>query len=188
MTDDDWSNLTHWLKLPDAARHPIENELDLYRRVAESAASPPSETRKKLEHAASAVDKVLELIEGFGPDEHSAFVEREGPTPRLDALKLLVKQHAELTAVRDRIATAAGKPQRGKTGSDASNARALVRRVSEIVETYIGTPLNKGKPELDFAEKLGKLAEPQVSIYSIKGAIENLASKKLAAENSANSG
>jgi hypothetical protein len=84
---DDGSNLARWLKLPDAARQPIENELDLYRRFAESAAPPPSETRKNLEHAASAADNLLELIEGFGPDEHSAFVEREGPTPRLDALE-----------------------------------------------------------------------------------------------------
>ena len=174
MITDEWSKLTFRLRLPDAARQPIENELDIYRRFAQSAASPPSETRKKLEYAASAVGKVLELIEGFGPDEHSAFVEREGPTPRLDAFNFLIKQHADLTALRDRIGTAARKLRRGKTGSDASNARALVRRVSEIVETYIGTPLNKGKPELDFAKKLGELADPKVKFHSIKGAIENL--------------
>lgn len=189
MTDEQWSLLTAWLKVPAAARERIENELDLYRRVAESAASPPSETRENLERVAKAADRLVGLIEGFGPDEHYALMENgEGPTPRLDAHNFLVKQHAQLAVLRDRLATAAAKLGRGKTGSDASNARALVRRVSEIVEIHIGSTLNKGKPELDFAEKLGKLAELQISFFSIKVAIENLATKKLADEKSANSG
>jgi hypothetical protein len=215
MTDEQWSTLTKWLKVPAAARAPIENELDLYRRAADAATSPPSETRKNLERAAEVADKLLGLIEGFGPDEHCALAERGesvalshlsaslaapegvaptrvavvgGSAPRLDALKLMVEQHAQLSALRDRMATAAAKVGRGKTGGDASNTRALVKRVSEIVETYAGTPLNKGKRELDFAEELGKLADPPISANSIKGAIETLAQKKLSAENSANSG
>jgi hypothetical protein len=111
-----------------------------------------------------------------------------GVTPRLDTFKLLADQHAQLTALRDRMATAAAKIGSGKTGSDASNARALVKRVSEIIETYTGTPLNKGKAGLDFAEKLGRLADPPISPNSIKGAIETLKAKKLAAEKSASSG
>jgi hypothetical protein len=102
MTDEQWSDLTYRLKLPDVARGPIENELDLYRRVADSAASPPSETRENLERAANTADRLLGLIEGFGPDEHYAFVEQdEGASPRLDALKLLSEQHAQITAIRD---------------------------------------------------------------------------------------
>jgi hypothetical protein len=85
---------------------------------------------------AEVADKLLGLIEGFGPDEHCALVERDqsatlshlgasltapeggaptratvvgGSTPRLDALKLLVEQHAQLTVLRDRMATAAAK-------------------------------------------------------------------------------
>jgi hypothetical protein len=215
MTDEQWSTLTAWLKVPAPARAPIENELDLHRRSADAATSPPSETRKNLERVAEVADKLLGLIEGFGPDEHCALVERDesaalsrlsasltapegvvptratvvgGSTPRLDALKLLVEQHAQLTVLRDRMATAAAKVGRGKTGSDATNTRALVRRVSEIIETHTGTPLNKGKRGLDFAEKLGKLADPPIGANSIKGAVETLEPKKLAAENSANSG
>jgi hypothetical protein len=207
MTDEQWATLTWRLKVPDAARKPIENELDLYRRFADATASPPSETRDNLERAAHLVIKLLEVIEAFGPEEHRALAESVdsvalskmwivpararavvGVTPRIDALQLLVDQHAQLTALRDRVATAAAKIGRGKTGSDASNARALVNRVSEIVQTYTETPLNKGKPELDFAEKLGKLADPPISANSIKGAIETLEPKKLAAKSSANSG
>jgi hypothetical protein len=52
MTDEQWSTLTAWLKVPAPARAPIENELDLYRRSADAAISPPSETRKNLERVA----------------------------------------------------------------------------------------------------------------------------------------
>lgn len=163
MTDEQWSTLTARLKVPAPARAPIENELDLYRRVANAATLPPSETRKNLERAAEVAGKLLGLIEGFGPDDHRALVELDesvalshvsasltspdgvaptratvvgGSTPRLDALKLLVEQHAQLTVLRDRMATAAARVGRGKTGSDASNTRAFVTRVSEIIETH----------------------------------------------------
>ena len=42
MTDEQWVNLTAWLKLPPEARAPIENELDLYARVSWSARSGSS--------------------------------------------------------------------------------------------------------------------------------------------------
>lgn len=58
--------------MPDAARKPIENELDLYRRFADATAAPPSETRKNLERAAELASKLLEVIEDFGPEEHRA--------------------------------------------------------------------------------------------------------------------
>jgi hypothetical protein len=175
MTNEDWSDLTRWLILPDNARQPIENELDLYHRSAESAASPPSETKQNLEHAADTADRLLGLIEGFGPDEHYALVESgEGATPRLDALKLLVDKHAQLTALRDRMTNAAAKLGRGKTGSDASNVRALVKRVSKIIETHTGKPLSKRGADLKFAEELCKVADPPIKFFSLKGAIEKI--------------
>jgi hypothetical protein len=235
MTNEDWSDLTRWLKLPDTARLPIENELDLYRRCADSVAPPPSETRGNLERAAELASHLLEVIERFGPNEYRALVgcctdnsvtlsnldvevplaaevqtlidrPRENQdvdafyavparaalvvttTPRLDALNQLADSRIQLAALRDRMTYAAATLKRGKTGSDASNARALVKRVSEIVETCTGTPLSKGKPELYFAERLGRLADPPISANSIKGAIETLEPKKLAAEKSANYG
>ena len=60
------------------------------------------------------------------------------------------------------MATAGTKLGKGKTGSGATNTRALVRRVSETIETHTGTPLKQGKRELDFSQKLGKLADPPI--------------------------
>jgi hypothetical protein len=234
MTNEDWSDLTLRLKLPDAARQPIENELEVYRRCAEPVVSPPSETRDNLERAAELAGQLLRVIERFGPDEYRALVggadnsvalsslDLDVPlaaevqtlidrprqnqdvavlyavparaalavatTPRLDALKHLADHRIQLAALSDRMKNAAAKLGRGKTGSDASNVRALVKRVSEVIETHTGQSLGKGKREFDFAEKLGKLADPPISANSIKGAIEVLKPKKLAAENSANSG
>jgi hypothetical protein len=204
MTDEQWSTLTAWLKVPAAARAPIENELDLYRRFADAVASPPSETKKKLERAAALASELLGTIEDFGPEEHNALctirpitvtlpedvevteqvatelaplIGRPGTISRLNAFKLLAEQHAQVTALRDSMTTAAARLGRGKTGSDATNVRALVRRVSEIVETHIGMPLGKGKREFNFALQLCKLADPHISVGSTKGAIESLASK-----------
>jgi hypothetical protein len=224
MTNEDWSDLTRWLKLPDTARQPIENELDLYRRCAESVALPPSETRDNLERAAELASQLLKVIERLGPDEHRALVggadnsvalsslDLDVPiiaaevqtlidrprknqdvdalyavpvraalavatTPRLDALKHLADHRIQLAALRDRMKNAAAKLGRGKTGSDASNVRALAKRVSEIVETHTGKPLSKVGADLKFAEKLCKLAEPPISFFSMRGAIENLAPK-----------
>jgi hypothetical protein len=229
MTDEQWSVLTRWLKVPNVARQPIENELDIYSRFAYATATPPSETRQNLERATQLASRLLEVIEGFGPEEHRALAESiesaaisdisalpiapevqllvdrprkdrddqmwivpapapiVGLTPRLDAVKLLADQHAQLTALRNRMATAAAKIGRGKTGSDPGNVRALLKRVSEIIETHMGKPLSKGKREFDFAGALCNLADPQISPSSIKTAIENLA-PKLASEKSANSG
>jgi hypothetical protein len=74
-------------------------------------------TRENLERVAKAADRLVGLIEGFGPDEHYASMESaEGPTPR-DARKFLIKQHAQPAFLRDRLATVAAKLGRGKTGS-----------------------------------------------------------------------
>ncbi|HLZ03430.1 MAG TPA: hypothetical protein VKR55_14925 [Bradyrhizobium sp.] len=163
MTDEQWSTLTAWLKVPAAARVPIENELDLYSRVAAAGTGPrPSEVRSKLEHAAKLASELLEAIEELGPEEHDALCASQpvtvGPetnaaelarmvghsraTPRLDALKLLAKQHAHAVAIRDCMTTAAASIARGKT-RDASNVRALVRRVSKIIEAHTGEPLRR---------------------------------------------
>lgn len=209
MTDEQWADLTYWLKLPATARVPIENELDLFARVAAAAGPVPAETRKKLERAAGLAVDLLRAIEEFGPEEHEALsasrpatvdlahdasaklarlVGHPRATPRFDARKLLVEQHAHLTAFRDRMAAAARSVAKGKSGSDASNVRALVRRVSEVIEARTGKTLGKGKPASDFTRKLCALADPTIKEGTIKGAIESLTSEKLASENSANSG
>jgi len=108
--------------------------------------------------------------------------------PRLDALKLLADQHAQLTILRNWIATTATTVARGKTGRDASNVRALVRRVNEIIETHTGKSLGKGKRKFHFTLELCKLAEPQIKSGSVTAAIEALNSEKLASENSINLG
>ena len=83
MTDDQWSSLTSWLKVPSTARAPIENELDLYARVAASGnAPPPSEVRSKLEHAAALASELLEAIEKLGPKEIAARSAGITGTPR----------------------------------------------------------------------------------------------------------
>lgn len=209
MTDEQWTSLTARLKLPPETRAPIENELDLYARFAVGAGPAPAETRKKLERVAALAGDLLKAIEEFGPGEHEALsashpvivdLTRDPPaklarlvghprgTPRFEARKLLVEQQTRLTALRDRVAAAATSVAKGKPGSDASNVRALIRRVSEVVETRTGKSLGKGKPEFDFTRKLCALADPTIKEGTIKGAIEDLTSKKLAPENSANFG
>ena len=215
MTDEQWVNLTAWLKLPPEARAPIENELDLYARVGANAGKAPSETRKKLERVAALADDLLKAIEEFGPEEHQAlrsdqpavvhltqrpelaeakavelasFVGRPRATPRLDTFRSLAERHAQLSTLRDHMMTAAATIAKGKTGRDASNVRALVRGVSKAIEPYTGKPLGKGKPEFDFVRKLCKLADPEIREGSIKGAIEDLTTEELAPENSSNAG
>jgi hypothetical protein len=228
MTDKDWAKLTLHLRLPAETRKPIEAELDLYSRFAAATASPPSKTKKKLEHAAGLTSELLRVIERFGPDEYHALVEctdksvalsdmdvalaakvnafADRPhenqhadaiyamlaraafvavTPRLDSLKLLADQRVQLAALRDRMMRAAVRIDRGK--KDAGNARALVKRVSHIIEAQTGSPLSKAKPELHFACVLGSLARPTIGPGSIKEAIENL-EPKLASENLPNPG
>jgi hypothetical protein len=75
----------------------------------------------------------------------------------------------------------------GKSGSDPSDERALLKRVSEIVETHMGKALSKGKPETDFAREFCKLADPQIGPGAIKLALENLRAR-IAAEKSSNPG
>ncbi len=207
MTDEQWSTLTTWLKVPSEARAAVENELDLYARVAAAGIAPrPSDVKSKLEHAAGLASKLLEAMEEFGLEEHDALcasqpvtvgsesdaselarlVGRSRATPRREALKLLAEQQAQLLSIRDGLTIAAGTVVRGKT-RDASNARALVRRVSEIVEAHTGKPLSRGSKELDFARKFGELADPPISFSSVNEAVKTLA-PKLASENSANSG
>lgn len=92
-------------------------------------------------------------------------------TTRLDALKRLTEHRLRLTALLDEMMRAAASIERGKR--DASNVRALVKRVSEILEPH-GGPLTKAKPNLRFAEQLGKLADPKIGRGSMKEAIESL--------------
>lgn len=79
MTDEQWVNLTAWLKLPPEARAPIENELDLYARVAANAGKAPSETRKKLERVAALADDLLKAIEEFGPESEKIRIIMRAP-------------------------------------------------------------------------------------------------------------
>lgn len=192
MTDEQWSTLTRHFKVPGIARALIENELDLYARVAAAAPAPsPSEVRNKLEHAAALASKLLQAIEAFGPKEREALstshpvtvgpeanttklarlIGHLGATPRFDAHKRLAEQHAQLFVIRDCMTAAAESVTRGKT-RDASNVRALVRRVSGIIDDHIGVPLSMGSDELDFAEELGKIADPPISYYSVEEAVK----------------
>jgi hypothetical protein len=215
MTEGQWTKLTLHRKLPAEIRKPIEAELDLYGSFADAMASPPSETKENLEHAAELARNLLKAIERFGPDEHRALVgnsdsvalsdldgdvplavevrtlidrPRENQdvdamyavparaafvatTPRLDLLKLLADHRIHLAALRDRMLRAAATIEKGKR--DASNVRAFVKRVSQIIEAH-GGPLTKAKPDLHFAYELGKLARPTIGPGSIKEAIENL--------------
>ena len=81
MTDEQWSDLTYWLKLPDAARMPIEKELNLYQRRAAltdfAGGKPqrPSETKKKLERATSLASELLCVIETFEAEEIAALTD-----------------------------------------------------------------------------------------------------------------
>jgi hypothetical protein len=116
MTDERWLDLTARLTLPDAARDPLEAELDTYRRFA-AAGTPqaPRATREELEGVAAAAGELLGAIEKLGPEALRALrashpitvalpddmevsepvpaglapvVGRPGATPSLDALKL----------------------------------------------------------------------------------------------------
>jgi hypothetical protein len=102
MTDEQWSTLTSRLKVPDAARKPIENELDLYCRFADATASPPSETRKNLERAAELASKLLEVIEDFGPEEHRALAESVETIALSDIRALPIAPNVQLLLDRPR--------------------------------------------------------------------------------------
>ena len=74
MTNEQWSALTHDLKLPRVARKPIEDEIDRYRSSAEfdkfakahARNKPqPSQSKKKLERAASLAAKLLDILDSF---------------------------------------------------------------------------------------------------------------------------
>jgi hypothetical protein len=203
MTNEEWAELTRHRKLPAEVRQPIEAELDLYSRFASATASPPSVTKENLEHAAELASKLLKVIERFGPDEHRALVWRADSvavsdleamcsvpaalvtnTPRLDALKWISEHRAQLIEFRDETMKAAARIEKGKR--DAGNVRALVKRVSQIIEAH-GGPLTKAKPDMHFAEELGKLAFAKIGRGSMKEAIDSL-EPELAAENSDNPG
>jgi hypothetical protein len=117
MTDEQWSTLTYRLKMPDAARKPIENELDIYSRFADATASPPSETRQNLERAAQLVSKLLEVIEDFGTEEHRALAESVESVAIADisALPMAYAATADRRGAHamDRISVAASARQDG---------------------------------------------------------------------------
>lgn len=182
MTSDDWKKLTRHRRLPDEARQPIEAELDIYNRFAKAAGQPPSATRTNLARAAKLASKLLDAIESFGADEHYALVKFDSRTPQLDSHKLTVDQIGRLSALRDRLTFAATRIRKGK--KDATNQRALLNRVNQVVVAQTGRPLSKAKKDLLFAYKLGELARPAIGPGAIREAIENLkpksASKKMA--------
>lgn len=112
----------------------------------------------------------------------------ERQSPLMSASVAMIYHHAHLTALCDRFRIAAETfAIKGKSGSDPSDVRALLKRVSEIVETHTGKALSKGKPETDFAREFCKLADPQIGPGAIKLALENLRAR-IAGENSSNSG
>lgn len=112
----------------------------------------------------------------------------EGQSPVRSASVAIIYHHAHLTALYDRFRIAAETfAIKGKSGSDPSDVRALLKRVSEIVETHTGKALSKGKPETDFAREFCKLTDPQIGSGAIKLALENLRAR-IAAEKSSNPG
>ena len=113
--------MTWYRRLPNEARKPIEAEPDTYSGFAAIAVPPPAVTKKNLERAADIASKLLEAIDGFGPDEHRALVDFVGATPRLDSLKLLADQHSRIAVLRDRLANAAARIEKGKR--NAGNVR-----------------------------------------------------------------
>ena len=99
-----------------------------------------------------------------------------------------IHRHAHLTALYDRFRIAAETfAIKGKSGSDPSDVRELLTRVSKIVETHTGKPLSKGKAETEFARTFCKLADPQIGPGTIKLALENLRARNVG-ENSSNPG
>jgi hypothetical protein len=219
MTNEQWCDLTRWLKLPEAARSAIEAALNSHEmltslkefatggaktRPSETKKKRPSEAKKKLQRSASLAGELLDILENLESIAYDALIDpavteacvaiakrREAVTgnssiivPRLEnpevqefmrALHAMAHHHGHLTALHDRLTIAAETfAMKGKTGSDTTGIRNLLRRVSEIVETHTGKPLSKGKRELDFACKLGELAYPPIGRGSIKEAIENL--------------
>src|SRR6476660_325006 len=102
MTDEQWSTLTYRLKVPDAARKPIENELDIYSRFGDATASPPSETRHNLERAAQLASKLLKFIEGFGPEEHRALAESVESVAISDISALRITPEVQMLVERPR--------------------------------------------------------------------------------------
>jgi hypothetical protein len=112
----------------------------------------------------------------------------ERQSPVVSASVTMIYHHAHLTALWDRFRIAAETfATKGKSGNDPSDVRALLKRVSEIVETHTGKALSKGKPEIDFAREFCKLADPQIGPGAIKLALENLRAR-ITAKKSSNPG
>jgi hypothetical protein len=228
MTNEQWSDVTRYLKLPDAARKPLEEQIASYRSrdiFSEfgSGAEPdprPSDVKKKLERAASLAGELLDILEGVKTLGYDVLISPavseacfdvakrrealwgnsstlifypplecpEGESADRSASIAMIHHHAHLTALYDRFSIAAETfAIKGKPGSDPSDVRALLKRVSEIVETHTGKALSKGKPETDFARKFCELADPQIGPGAIKLALENLRAR-IAAKKSSNPG
>lgn len=110
----------------------------------------------------------------------------EGQSPVRSASVAMIYHHAHLTALYDRFRIAAETfAIKGKPGSDPSDVRALLKRVSKIVKTHTGKALSKGKRETDFAREFCKLADPKIGSGAIKLALENLRAR-IAAKKSSN--
>jgi hypothetical protein len=227
MTNEQWSDVTRHLKLPDTARKPLEEQLESYQsremllKFAGAEPDPrPSDVKKKLERGASLAGELLDILESVKTQGYDALIDPavseacfdiakrrdalwgnsstlllnpplecpDGETPDMSATMAMIHHHAHLTSLYDRFRISAETfAIKGKSGSDPSDVRELLKRVSEIVETHTGKPLSKGKAETDFARKFCKLADPQIGPGTIQLALENLRAK-IVAENSSNPG
>jgi hypothetical protein len=220
MTNEQWSDVTRYLKLPETARKPLEEQLEGYQsrellfEVAGAEPDPrPSDVKKKLERAASLAGELLDILEGITTLGYDALIDpavsescfdiakrREALSGNSSTLFLntlledvsasmaMIHHHAHLTALYDRFRISAETfAIKGKSGSDPSDVRELLKRVSEIVETHTGKPLSKGKAETDFAREFCKLADPQIGPGTIQLALENLRAR-IVAESSSNPG
>jgi hypothetical protein len=163
----------------------------------------PSEIRQKLERGASLAGELLDILESLGTLGYHALIDpavseaclaiadqREallGDSSTLllsDGLErpeeeepniVLLLHHAHLTALHDRFSVAAEKfGVKGKPGHDPTDVRALLKRVSDIIQSHTGKPLSKGKRETHFAHKFCELADPEIGPGTIKLALENL--------------
>ena len=69
MTNEQWSDVTRYLKLPETARKPLEEQLEGYQSrellFEVAGAEPdlrPSDVKKKLERAASLAGELLDIL------------------------------------------------------------------------------------------------------------------------------
>jgi hypothetical protein len=189
MNDAQWRELAGGV-LPDEARAAIEAEIDTYNRFAAAKAPQPHQVRTRYERIAKLAGDLLDELKALPdaglPVATPALSEVEGATkagvvnvatittktPRLDVLKTLTERYDAVERLRDWAATTATKIEKAKTGSDARNARALVKRADLIFEKYTGKPLNRGKVSMIFLSVLGRRVTPALDVGTMEGALK----------------